>query len=63
LAIRARPNGEAMIFALAFLMATASMIAAWRGSRPLALAVFGATLAAMLMIYMHHATDILPLSF
>jgi hypothetical protein len=52
-----------MIFALAFLMATASMIAAWRGSRPLALAVFGATLAAMLMIYMHHATDILPLSF
>jgi hypothetical protein len=52
-----------MIFALAFLMATASMIAAWRGSRPLALVVFSATVAAMLMIFVHHATDILPLSF
>lgn len=52
-----------MIFALAFLMATATMLAAWRGSRTIALALFGVTFAATLAIYMHHATDILPLSF
>lgn len=51
-----------MVFALTFLMATATMIAAWRASRPLALGLFGATLAAALLIYMHHATDVLQLS-
>jgi hypothetical protein len=50
-------------FAALFLAATAVMIAAWWGSRPFALALAGATLVAALATFLHHATDVLKLSF
>jgi len=46
-----------------FLAVTVVMLAAWRGPRMLALALFGATLAACIATYLHHATDVLELSF
>ncbi len=52
-----------MEFAALFLAATAVMIAAWWGSRPLALALTAATLVAALATFLHHATDVLTLSF
>ena len=39
------------------------MVAAWRGSRPLALGLFAAVLIASVATYLHHATDTLKLSF
>ena len=52
-----------MSFAAAFLLISATLIAAWRGSRPLALSLFAVSLAALIAIFAHHATDTLPLSF
>jgi hypothetical protein len=48
---------------LLFLLFAATMIAAWRGRRALALALFGLSLVLSLADYLHHATDALPLSF
>lgn len=52
-----------MSFAAAFLLVSATMIAAWRGGRPLALSLFAVTLVVLLAIFAHHATDTLPLAF
>lgn len=52
-----------MVFTALFLAAAAAMLIAWRGSRPLALALFAALLIAALATYLHHATDVLTLSF
>ncbi len=52
-----------MEFTALIVAITIVMLAAWRGSRPLALALFAAVLAAALATYLHHATDSLTLSF
>jgi len=52
-----------MEFTALFLAITVVMIAAWYGSRTLALALFAATLIACVATYLHHATDALKLSF
>lgn len=39
------------------------MLAAWRGSRSLAMALTAIVLVACVATYLHHATDTLKLSF
>jgi hypothetical protein len=46
-----------------FLAVTVVMLVAWRGSRGLALALFAVMLIAAVATYLHHATDVLKLSF
>jgi hypothetical protein len=38
-------------------------VVAWWGTRTLALALFAATLLASIATYLHHASDVLKLSF
>ena len=52
-----------MEFTVLFLVFAVAMLAAWRGPRAWALALFAATLATCIVIYLHHATDVLALSF
>jgi hypothetical protein len=52
-----------MAFTVLFLAATVTMLAAWLGRRDVALALFGVCLFAAVATYLHHATDILKLSF
>jgi Family of unknown function (DUF5993) len=52
-----------MEFTALFLAATVVQLAAWRGSRSLALALFAVTLIASVLTYLHHASDTLNLSF
>ena len=52
-----------MEFTALFLATTVVMLVAWWGSRALALALFGATLVASAATYLHHASDVLKLSF
>lgn len=52
-----------MEFTALFLAITIVMLAAWRGSRSLVMALFGAVLIASVATYLHHATDTLKLSF
>jgi hypothetical protein len=52
-----------MEFTLLFLAASLVMLAAWRGSRPLALGLCAAVMVACVATYLHHATDTLELSF
>jgi Family of unknown function (DUF5993) len=52
-----------MEFTALFLAATVVMLVAWRGTRTLALVLFVATLVASVATYLHHATDVLKLSF
>ena len=52
-----------MEFTALFIATAITMVAAWRGSRPLALTLFGLILAASVATYLHHATDALKLSF
>jgi hypothetical protein len=52
-----------MEFTTLFLATTVTMLAAWFGSRALALGLFGLTLTACAATYLHHATDVLKLSF
>jgi Family of unknown function (DUF5993) len=52
-----------MEFTALLLAVTVVMLVAWRGSRTLALALFAAPLAASVVTYLHHATDVLKLSF
>jgi hypothetical protein len=52
-----------MEFAALFLAATIVMLAAWLRTRTLALVLFGVTLIACVATYLHHATDVLKLSF
>ena len=52
-----------MDFAVLFLIATAALLAAWRGSRLMAVILFGAALLGSTATLLHHATDALKLSF
>jgi hypothetical protein len=52
-----------MEFTALFLAVTIVMLAAWRGSRSLAMALLGVVLIASVATYLHHATDALKLSF
>jgi hypothetical protein len=52
-----------MEFTVLFLAVTIVMLVAWRGARPLALALFAVTLIACVATYLHHASDALKLSF
>jgi hypothetical protein len=52
-----------MEFTALFLAVTVVMLVAWWGSRALALALFAATLVACIATYLHHASDVLKLSF
>ena len=52
-----------MEFTALFLAVTVVMLAAWWGSRAVALALFALTLIACVATYLHHATSVLPLSF
>jgi fatty acid desaturase len=50
-------------FAALFVAVTVVMLAAWWGTRALALALFAVTLVACAATYLHHASDVLKLSF
>ncbi len=52
-----------MEFTALFLAVTIVMLAAWRGSRSLAMSLFAVLLVACVATYLHHATDTLKLSF
>ena len=52
-----------MEFTALFLAVTVVMLTAWLGTRTLALALFAATLVACVATYLHHASDVLKLSF
>jgi hypothetical protein len=52
-----------MEFTALFLAAAIVMLVAWRGPRTIAIALFAATLIAAVATYLHHATDVLKLSF
>jgi fatty acid desaturase len=52
-----------MEFTALFLAVTIVMLAAWWGTRALALALFAVTLVACVATYLHHASDVLKLSF
>ena len=52
-----------MEFTALFLAITIVMLVAWHGSHALALPLFGAVLVACVATYLHHATDVLKLSF
>ena len=52
-----------MEFTMLFLAVTIVIIVAWWGTRPLALALFAAALLASVATYLHHASDVLKLSF
>ena len=57
------PLGRLMEFTLLFLAGAIVMLAAWRGSRALALGLYAAVMVACAATYLHHATDTLKLSF
>jgi hypothetical protein len=62
--LRVGRNGRtALEFTVLFFAVTIVMLVAWRGSRSLALTLFGVTLLACVATYLHHATDALKLSF
>ena len=52
-----------MEFAALFLAVTIVLLAGWLGTRALALVLFAATFIASVATYLHHATDVLKLSF
>jgi hypothetical protein len=52
-----------MEFTLLFLADVIVMLVAWHGPRPLALGLFAVVLIACVATYLHHATDVLKLSF
>ena len=52
-----------MEFSALFLGLAVAMAVTWWGSRTLALALFAAILIASAATYLHHATDVLKLSF
>lgn len=56
-------SSPTMEFTALFLAVTIVMLAAWRGTRTLALALFAVTLVACVATYLHHASDVLKLSF
>ena len=52
-----------MEFTALFLGVAIVMMASWFGPRRLALALFAAVFIASVATFLHHATDVLPLSF
>jgi hypothetical protein len=52
-----------MEFSALFLGVVIVMAASWWGSRRLAMALFAVALVASVATYLHHATDVLTLSF
>ncbi len=52
-----------MEFAALFLGVTVVMAVSWWGPRKLALALFAVVFLASVATYLHHATDVLKLSF
>jgi uncharacterized protein DUF5993 len=54
---------RAMEFTALFLALVVVMAACWWGPRRLALALFAVALIASVATYLHHATDVLKLSF
>jgi hypothetical protein len=52
-----------MEFTALFLAVSIVMIVAWWGARALALALYAATIVAAVATYLHHARDVLSLSF
>lgn len=52
-----------MEFTALFLSLTAVLLVASQGARRVALVLFAFTFIASVAIYLHHATDRLPLSF
>jgi hypothetical protein len=52
-----------MEFTFLFFAAGLVMLAAWRGSRALALGLYAVVMVACVATYLHHATDTLKLSF
>jgi hypothetical protein len=52
-----------MEFTALFLAVAVVMLAAWLAPRPVALVLFALALAASVATYVHHATDVLKLSF
>jgi uncharacterized membrane protein len=52
-----------MEFSALFLAITVVMAVAWWGSRTMALALFAVALIAAAATYLHHASDVLKLSF
>ncbi len=52
-----------MEFAALFLSILVVLAATWRGSRQWALALFTVALIGSVATYLHHATDVLKLSF
>jgi Family of unknown function (DUF5993) len=59
----ARIGSTVMEFTALFLAVTIVMLVAWWGARPRALALFAVTLIACVATYLHHASDVLKLSF
>jgi hypothetical protein len=52
-----------MEFTVLFLAIMIVMLIAWRGSRVLAMSLFGIVLVGCIATFLHHATDTLKLSF
>jgi len=52
-----------MEFTVLFLAIAIVMLVAWRGSRTLAMGLFAGVWIACVVTYLHHATDVLKLSF
>jgi len=52
-----------MEFTALFLAVAIVMVVAWWGMRALALVLFAATLLVSIATYLHHASDVLKLSF
>jgi hypothetical protein len=48
---------------MAFLIFAADMWAAWRRDLRVAVFLFALGMLLTLVVYLHHATDVLPLSF
>jgi Family of unknown function (DUF5993) len=51
-----------MDFFVVFLVLAASLLVAWRGSERAALVFFTGAMVLTIALYLHHATETLPLS-
>ncbi len=51
-----------MDFFVVFLVLAASLWGAWSGTRRVALGLFAAAMVLTVALYLHHATETLPLS-
>jgi hypothetical protein len=54
---------DSLIALIAFLVFAATMWAAWRRDQRVAMSLFALGMLFTLAVYLHHATDVLPLSF